>query len=596
MRRLLLCLFILSSVSAIAQDISNFTQFFINPYTLNPSYAGVEGRLALFAGYRKQWTSIEGAPTISNFSLHAPISNSLNFGLSVTSDKRGIAQVSAGMATIGYNAIIDKETSVRFGLSAGYGFNNVNYANANVGDPNDPVLTNLMAKNSFLIGNAGLSFHKKTFHAGVALPNIFQPVYLSKGFAVTALKPFQSVVVHASNRFYVNGKDQTVFEPYLIYRLNSGLPSQLEAAAVVHLQNTMWLGASYKQQFGISGLIGFKIQNQFAVGFSYSIKNGGANQIPAPSYEVQLGMIMGNKKKDVNAYSFVDTHIEKKHKKTNAEILADRKKQQQILEKKIADDRKKHEEQIAKQKAADEAKNQAKNVVPPKDPVVKNNVPPKDETKNVVTPPKDQVVKNNPPKDEVKNVVTPPKDPVVKNNPPKEEVKNVVPPKDEPKEEEKSFVNALPKKDTARGGPRMKAHTDLIAEQQKSTDPVHLEEQEKIKRLEEHADNPTEEHNNEVVHPHAERHEIYKRGSHQEELDYGDYVIVGVFKGRPNAEHFSNGLNKMAFTSDFGFLTEKAIWYVYIAQTNDINEAKAERDKYRKLRIFRDAWLLTIQK
>jgi hypothetical protein len=379
----------------------------------------------------------------------------------------------------------------------------------------------------------------------------------------------------------------------------------------------MWVGASYKQQFGISGLVGFKLQNQFAVGFSYSIKNAGANMIPSPSYEIQLGLLAGNKKKDVNAYSFVDTHKEKKRKKTNAEILADRKKQQQILEKKIADDRKKHEEQLAKQKAAQEAKDQlAKNTVPPKDQVVKNE-PPKDVVKNVVTPPKDQVVKNDPPKDEVKNVVTPPKD-VVKNvvTPPKDEVKNVVvppkdppkdvvknvePPKDEPKVEEKSFVGVLAKKDTARGGPRMKAHTDLLAEQQKTNeaghnDPVHVEEQEKIKRLEEHADNPTEEHNNEVVHPHAERHEFYKKGSHQEELDYGDYVIVGVFKGRPNAEHFSNGLNKMAFTSDFGFLTEKAIWYVYIAQTNDINEAKAERDKYRKLRIFRDAWLLTVHK
>ncbi len=187
MRRLLLFILIVNSVTAIAQDISNFTQFFINPYTLNPSYAGVEGRLALFAGYRKQWTSIEGAPTISNFSLHTPISKSLNFGLSLTSDKRGIAQVSAGMLTIGYNAVIDNETSVRFGLSAGYGFNNVNYSSANVGDPSDDVLTKLMAKNSYLIGNAGISFHNKTFHGGVSLPNIFQPVYLRKGFTVTAM-------------------------------------------------------------------------------------------------------------------------------------------------------------------------------------------------------------------------------------------------------------------------------------------------------------------------------------------------------------------------------------------------------------------------
>jgi type IX secretion system PorP/SprF family membrane protein len=551
------CLFWLflaiGSTTAFGQDISNFTQFFINPYTLNPSYAGVEGRFALFAGYRKQWTTIDGSPAITNFSLHTPLSSKLNFGFSATSDKRGIAQVSAAMLTIGYVAVIDNSTSIRFGLSAGYGSNSVDLSNASSTVTSDPALKTLLSSNSFLIGNAGISFHKNTFHGGVTIPNIFQPVYLSKdAFNVTALKPFQSIVIHASNRFYSN-KDQTVFEPYLIYRLNNGLPSQLEAAAVLHLQHVMWVGASYKQQFGISGLLGFKIQNQFAVGFSYSLKNGGANQIPAPSYEIQLGYLAGNKRKNVNAYSFVDTHKEKVKRKTAAEILADKKKQQQIMEKKIADDRKKHEEQLAKAKA-DQL---AKNTIPPKDQIVKNTV----------VPPKEQ------PKDQV------------------------VPPKEEPKEEVKSFVSIEQKKDTARGGPRMKAHTDLIAEQQKATaDPQHLEEQEKITRLEQHADNPTEEHNNEVAHPHAERHEFVKKGNHQEEMDYGDYVIVGVFKGRPNAEHYSSGLNKMAFTTDFGFLTEKSIWYVYIAQTNDINEAKAERDKYRKLRIFRDAWLLTVHK
>jgi type IX secretion system PorP/SprF family membrane protein len=539
----------------LGQDISNFTQFFINPYTLNPSYAGVEGRPAVFVGYRKQWSSIEGGPTIGNVSFHSPISSRLNLGVNLTSDKRGITQVSAGMVTLAYAAIIDNETAIRFGLSAGYGTNTVDLTNAPI---NDPAVAN--ASNSFLVGNAGVSFHKRTFHGGVTMPNIFQPVFLSiSAFNVTALKPFQSVVIHASNRFYFN-RDQNVFEPYVIYRLNNGVPSQAEVAALLHLQHAMWVGASYKQQFGISGLLGFKIQNQFAAGFSYTIKNSGANQIPAPSYEVQLGLLLGGKKKDATAYSFVDTHKEKARRKTAAEIAAEKKKKQQILEKKIADDRKKHEELLAKQKAEQDKKTQ----------LAKNTPPPQKD------PPKTDPIKTTPPKT----------DPV-----------NTTPKTDSPKQEAQSFVQVPIKKDTARGGPRMKQHVDVIAEQQKAeVDPQHVEEQEKIKRLETHADNPTEEHQNEQVHPHAERHEFVKKGSHHEELDYGDYVIVGVFKGRPNAEHFSTGLNKMSFTSDFGYLTERNVWFVYIAQTDDINDAKAERDKYRKLRIFRDAWLLTVHK
>jgi len=68
-----------------------------------------------------------------------------------------------------------------------------------------------------------------------------------------------------------------------------------------------------------------------------------------------------------------------------------------------------------------------------------------------------------------------------------------------------------------------------------------------------------------------------------------------VFKEEEHAKHFSDGLKKAGFTSGYGHLTEKAVWYVYVYQTNDINKAKAERDRVRKLKMLRDSWLLTVQ-
>lgn len=143
------------------------------------------------------------------------------------------------------------------------------------------------------------------------------------------------------------------------------------------------------------------------------------------------------------------------------------------------------------------------------------------------------------------------------------------------------------------GGPRLK--TDVLDIELPSYDTAHHEEQARLARLEEHAENPLEHHGDDPdTHPNSERHEFVKRGSHAEEMDIGDYVIVGVFKTGANANHFAEGLQKLGFTADNGHLSEKGLWYVYIAQTDDINKAKAERDKYRKMKIFRDAWLLTV--
>ncbi len=492
-------IFSLICASAKCQDISNFTQFFLNPYTLNPSYAGIEGRSAFFAAYRKQWTTVEGGPVLANLTYHTPLKNKINLGLNFNSDSRGITKTSSILVTGGYAIPLDKTSWIRFALSVGYGSNIVDINK--LGTFNDPAFANLLSKNSFLLGNAGVSFHKKTFHGGIGLPYIFQPVYLSNdAFSVTALQPFRSVILHASNRFYFNN-DKNIFEPYAIYRINNGLPAQFELAGVVHLENVVWVGASYKQQFGISALGGVTIKNMFAVGFSYSIKNSGVNQLASPSFEIQLGYVMGEKNKDVEVYSFVDTQKAKTHKKTNAELAAEHKK---LL---AAEAKKKEEEDQKKKLLAAKQKEEAEKKL---------------------------------------------------------------------REEELAKT------------------TTPVVEDKTVGDVQHSDEQDKLKRLETHADNPTEEHNSEVVHPHAERHEFVKRGGHQEELALGNYVILGVFRSRHNAENFNKGLTAMSFASDFGFLSANGLWYVHLAETDDINEARAERDRYRKMKIARDAWLLTV--
>ena len=90
------------------------------------------------------------------------------------------------------------------------------------------------------------------------------------------------------------------------------------------------------------------------------------------------------------------------------------------------------------------------------------------------------------------------------------------------------------------------------------------------------------------------RHETFKRGGHSKELLKGDYIIAGVFSSEANGTRYTNGLKQLGYQANYGFLTQKQLWYVYIYKSDDINQAKAERDKYRKLRMFKDAWLLTI--
>ena len=119
------------------------------------------------------------------------------------------------------------------------------------------------------------------------------------------------------------------------------------------------------------------------------------------------------------------------------------------------------------------------------------------------------------------------------------------------------------------------------------------DELERISRLKLFAADPDEPHDGESY-PNAERHEYAKEGNNKNELDASDYVVTGVFATESNARTFSDGLKKLGFKAKYGRSTEKDVWYVYLVKTGDINTARAERDRYRKMKIFRDAWLLTI--
>jgi len=87
-----------------------------------------------------------------------------------------------------------------------------------------------------------------------------------------------------------------------------------------------------------------------------------------------------------------------------------------------------------------------------------------------------------------------------------------------------------------------------------------------------------------------------KRGTHHEELEVGTFVIAGAFQSRANAEHYVKTLKSLGYNdADFGHLSVRNLWYVFIAEEAEIPKAQVRRNKLQKNRIFKDVWLLTVQ-
>jgi type IX secretion system PorP/SprF family membrane protein len=600
---------------SLAQDISNFTQFFVNPYTLNPSFAGIDGRNAMTLSYRKQWAGVEGGPTIANFSYHTPLKSGLNIGINVANDSRGILSNSGLLFTAAYSLKLSEGNFIRFGISGGGSWNTVDLAKLE-DFGNDPAIANLLGNTSTVIGNAGISAHLKTFHVGVTMPTLFTPAYVSTdAFTFTEVKPFESLIIHASNRFYF-ANDKHIFEPYVVYRMNNILPSQYEVAGVFHLNHLVWVGGSYKQDFGISALGGIKVNKIFAVGASYSLANTGVNELNSPSYEIHLSYLGKAPKSDsktknktkVQAYSFIDTEIKKL---TPREIAAEKKKQEELEKQKLqeaqakqaAEEKKKQEEALA-QKQAEEKKQQEaaiaaqlaeetrqKEAAAAAAALAAKQAQEKQQqeiaTQQAEEKKKQEAQAQQAAEQQARKLADEKKAAevaaataaavVITKNTEKEPVKESVkePVKEPVKDPVKETLKETPK-ELIKETPKEIVVAPVVIETPKETVPL-------TPKVEEKAD----------VGP--ERTYKFSGGSNPLELPIGKYVIVGVFGLKDNAIKLAKGLVYIGFNANYAYSPEKNLWYVHVFEDNDINRVRTERDKYRRMPRFKDAWLLTIE-
>ena len=130
---------------------------------------------------------------------------------------------------------------------------------------------------------------------------------------------------------------------------------------------------------------------------------------------------------------------------------------------------------------------------------------------------------------------------------------------------------------------------------------LHAEEEKSSqKQLDDHAHNPivdlVDHHPDSLLPAANERHETHVQGNHAEELDLGNYVIVGAFSSGANAKKYAEGLDKLGFGGDYGHLSVKNLWYVFIFRNDDLEVTRQARDEFRNFKLLRSAWLLTVKK
>jgi type IX secretion system PorP/SprF family membrane protein len=584
----------------LSQNYPLYNNYITNPFLINPAEAATD-HINVFANYRIQWAGMSGAPKIGTIGASTLLNEKrVGLGFKGSSFKRGFLNSSDVSLTYAYGVPINKQNKLFFGLSGGILSNSVDWKM--VTDNTDPTLANLKGGIMPSMSFGVLLKNESGINVGLVLPQMLRAESFDNNYGIAAQDNAMLMVYYSnwkeqikvsshnkSKKVHKSSKNKgSPLEVFTILRY-SDVGIQAEGSVKYNFQSHLWLSATFRRPSGLIPGLGFKVSN-FSLGYFY--ESGLGSDIPLKSHEISLNLRLGKEK----IFRGEGKPPEKPATTPRPRFGTPDPKMSSKPEPKappVAKGTKGSKQAEPKKQPVTEVKKEPVVVTPEvkKEPVV---ITPEVKKEQVVVTPE---VKKEP------VVVTPEvkKEPVVVTPEVKKEPVVVTP------EVKKEPVVVTPevKKEPVVVTPEVKKEPVVVKTEPVVAPPLptftneaekaqHDDELDKISRLSDHKENPTEEHN-EDGHPHAERHEFARRGTHQDEMELGDYVIVGVFRGEANAKHMSEELKKLGFSeADYGFLTEKAVWYVHFEPTDDIEEAKTKRNKYRKMKMFKDAWLLTV--
>lgn len=280
---------------ALAQDHPHYTMFMYNKLVYNPAYAGNKNMLSVNAAYRNQWTGIDGAPKNFNVALDAPIGSYMKpfrrvaLGLNVNNETLGVTDNTNIMTSYAYR-IPMKKTVLSFGLQAGVSMYNANYSKLSPLQQNDQVLMQNVDNAVLPNIGAGVFWSGENFYVGGSVPNLLENYYDNnrKNGAGRQIRSY-----YLSGGYIFTVSDDFKIQPQLMARYagnsNYNQPFNMDANLSFIFYNRLMLGATYRTDKSLSGIIHLQATRMINIGYAYDYTLSPLNGYNNGSHEIVVG-------------------------------------------------------------------------------------------------------------------------------------------------------------------------------------------------------------------------------------------------------------------------------------------------------------------
>ena len=290
---LLCCMCILSFR---AQFDPQFSQYMYNESFINPAYAGSHEALSVTALGRKQWMGFSGAPTNVTLSGHTPIAkDKIGIGVNIMNESIGVMYRNAILVNAAYRIKAGKGKFC-FGLQGGASAFTERLSQVNTIQGNDK---QFLQSTPLLWGpnvGGGLYYYTKEWYIGLSAPRLL--LNTSLGNAVSTKFIAGNVSYYMTGGYVFTMNEDFKLKPSIMLKAAQGSPIQPELNAQGIYRDMLWLGLAYRLNDAAVAMLGYQINPQFRIGYSYDYTLTKLSRYNSGSHELMLNYIFKYKNKN----------------------------------------------------------------------------------------------------------------------------------------------------------------------------------------------------------------------------------------------------------------------------------------------------------
>lgn len=303
------------------QQLAQYSQYLMNPYILNPATTGMYDYMDVNLSFRKQWAGFDASPQTMYASAHGPLkkkppikplhlrmSQPSIFSVQGEEAKRGIRHGLGGsLVSDEYGAFtnntvnlsyaihlpIKKTWWLSFGLGGGISMLSFDQSKVTLATSQlDQTYSDFIGTGSLRLVpdiKGGLYLYNDRFCFGYTSNQILQSQVYFGGAATDANLELH----HFANIGYtiIDG-EKFRLTPGALLKFMGPAPMSIDINMKAEFGDMFWLGASYRTDDAIVGMLGVTLSDLIRIGYSFDYTVTDLSTYNSGSHEIMLGIML----------------------------------------------------------------------------------------------------------------------------------------------------------------------------------------------------------------------------------------------------------------------------------------------------------------